>query len=485
MIRRAIILLFALHSPVWAQQPEQDPRLLSLALLRARAELEQADSAYVRMRHLRDRDLISAAEMEARLAERERAVLGVMERWVALNAAEPRLKVISAFKRRAANGETIARVRVRIDASTPPLDVAAIASRQMMDRVVTSAGVAFVSLKDEVGTAGTAIGVPYQHEWRQDPAGGGRDFDFRLLRDVEAVVVSLVSAGRVEERKVWLEADVSGTITVQSHPFSQEADVGSEASYELTLERFGGDDRPVRITVTGLPPSIPHVFTDPETGARIGQLRFAAGQHQRHLRLTLSMPAPDAAALAIDSAYRFRVVASPDGEPRVPGVGALPDDIRQSGTGVAELEVVPRGVGRAELRASNLYHELQEGQAADLAVAVRNIGTRPLDQVRVTVEGPSGWTVVSVPPELRSVAPNTERPVRLRLTPQRGAELGDFEARLRLEGSSGSTRLVVEPTVVRLRLRARTGGLATAALLGGLLILATGSVLLARKLGNR
>lgn len=482
MIRRAILLLVAANLPALAQQHvEQDPRLLSLALLRARAELEQADSAYARTLHLRDRDLISAAELEARLADRERAALGVMERWVALTAAEPRLRVIHAFKRRAASGDIVARITVKVDPPTPPVDVSADRYADLTSVLVPTTGAAFMSLKDEVGSGGTAIGVPYQYRWRQEQQGV-RDVEFRLLRDVDAVVVSLVSAGRREEHKVWLEADVSGAITVHSHPFSQEADVGTEASYELSLERFGGDDRPVRLAVEGLPTSIPHSFVDPESGARIGQLRFADGQRQRRLRLTLSMPAPAAAALVIDSAYRFRVIASTDDERRT---AVAPGGVRTPGAGIAELEVVPRGVGRAELRATNLFHELHEGEIAELAVTVHNTGTRALDQVRVVVEGPSGWNVESAPAELRAVAPSTEHSVRLRLTPRAGAELGDFEARLRLDGSSGSTRFAGEPTIVRLRLRARTGGLATAALLGGLLVLAAAGVGVARKMGTR
>lgn len=485
MIRRAIVLLFAANFPALAQEHvEQDPRQMSLALLRARVELDQADSAYARTLHLRDRNLISAAELEARLADRDRAALSVMERWVALTAAEPRLRVIHASKRRAATGDIVARITAKIDVPTPPVDVSADRFRDLTRGLLPASGAVFMSLKDEVGSGGTAIGVPYQYRWRQEQEGI-RYVEFRLLRDVDAVVVSLVSAGRREEHKVWLEADVSGTITVQPHPFSQEADVGAEASYELSLERFGGDDRPVRLAVEGLPASIPHAFVDPESGARIGQLRFADGQRQRRLRLTLSMPAPSAAALVIDSAYRFMVVASTDDEGRTTEARGLPRGIRSAGAGIAELEVVPRGVGRAELRASNLFHEVQEGEIAEIAVTVHNTGTRALDQVRVMVEGPSGWNVESAPAELRAVAPNTERSVRLRLTPRAGAELGDFEARLRLDGSSGSTRLAGEPTIVRLRLRARTGGLATAAFLGGLLVLAAGGVGIARKIGNR
>ena len=152
MIRRAIVLLVVANLPALAQQHvEQDPRLLSLALLRARAELEQADSAYARTLHLRDRDLISAAELEARLADRERAALSVMERWVALTAAEPRLRVIHAFKRRAASGDIVARITVKVDPLTPPVNVSTDRYADLTSVLVPTTGAAFMSLKYEVG----------------------------------------------------------------------------------------------------------------------------------------------------------------------------------------------------------------------------------------------------------------------------------------------------------------------------------------------
>lgn len=485
---RSAFILLLLAAQAGAQPVEHSPLGSEMSLLRAGSDLELADSAYARARQLFDRRLLSAAELELRRAERERAVLTVLERWSALAAASPRLRVVHAFKARSPAGSSIARIRVGLSAldSIAPWPGTG-SSREMLERL-RSARIdeAFVSLKDEAGAAGTAIGVPYERRIDAGVDGGVFDLEFRLLRDVDAVVISLASGGRLDERKVLLEADASGAITVQPLPFSQEADIGADASYDLTIERFGGGDTPVRLVVEGLPAAVAHTFTDVASGVRLSQLRFGAAEHQRRVRLTLTLPTADAEAIDVDRAYRFRVIAAMHDEGRsAPGDAGAETGPVPAGAGVAELELVPRGVGRAELRVGNLFHEVAAGERALVAVTVRNTGSRVLERARVVAEPPSGWDAVADPAELRDLAPGAELPVNLTITPSDGHELGDYEMRLHVEGASGRARIATEPTVVRVRMQARSGSLAVSALLGALLVVAAATVVGVRRLARR
>jgi hypothetical protein len=491
---RGAALVLVLAGRLSAQPfAETDPRALGLAILRARAELTVAESAYARTRQLFDRSLVSAAELEVREMERERAALSMMERWAAWTAAVPRLHVVSARKARTPRGEVVIRVRIATGGPWPDsLDFGG-APRDVSARLGAGAfSDAYLSIKDEPGIAGTAIGAPYERRLALDAGHSESEHEFRLLRDVEAVVVSLSSGGGLVERKVWLEADVTGAVTIQPMPFAQEADVGGEAAYDLTIERFGGGAAPLRLAVSGLPSSVAYGFTDAETGARIGQLRFAAGEHQRRVRLSLSLPSGDAASMTVDSAYRFLVLAAAD-----QGDGSVADALvdrdgvrdldawRRAGAGAAELELVARGVGRAELRAFNLFHEIGEGSALGLAIVLRNSGSRALDRLRVQSDLPPGWTLETIPDELRDVPPGAERPVRLTIAPVAGADLGDYEARLRVDGSSGGARLMGDPTVLRIRLRARRSSATDVAVLTGLLVTAGIVIGAARRLAKR
>lgn len=481
------ILLMALTftaGSLCAQPVGTDPRTTSVGLLRARTELVQAESAYARIRHLHDRHLVSSAELEASAAERERATLGVVEQWIAASAAMPGVRVVRAFKGRDEHGRIVARVRLRIAGTTERAAIGITLPDHIRAQMRESlAGDLFVSVKDENGAAGTAIGVPYEHRLTGAEHATEANLEFRLLRDVDAVVVAVAWNGRVDERKVWLETDVGGAIGIHPMPFAQEADLGTDAIYELALERFGGNDVPLRLALRGLPPAVAHAFTDAETGARIGQLRFAAGEHQRRLRLTLSLPDANADAITIDSAYRFSVVASVED-------GRLPMPVGRGDDGgapraVAELELVPRGVGRAELRVFNLFHEVDEGTSLELPVAVRNSGTRSIDHARALADVPSGWSVVSAPTELRGVAPGAEQPLRLTIAPAGDAEIGDYELRLTLDGAAGRTHLSTAPAVLRVRIRARRRWLATGTIGVALLVAAGGAVVATRRLGHR
>jgi hypothetical protein len=490
-VRGAAAAFLLLATTVSAQESqESDVRLLELALLRARTELEAADSSYERTRLLSARNLASAAELEARATDRERAVLSVLERWTVLSNRASRLRVLSARKARDVEGAVVVRLRLAVAAILPP-ETSMLALPEDVRLRLRPAGVAeaLVSIKDEPGASGTAIGVPYEQPLplRRESAA----LEFRLLRDVEAIVVSLESGSRREERKVWLEVDETGAVAVRSVPFAQEADLGGEAVYDLTLERFGSSDVPLRLEIHGLPSEIAHGFTDGESGARIGQLRFQSGEHQRRVRLALQLPGGDAGAIALDSAYRFLVVASPasngatHGERSAHTAVMRAESWRRAGAGVAELELVARGVGRAEVRAFNLFHELDEGRPLEIDVPIRNGGSRTLDRARVEADLPAGWSAIAEPAELLDIPPGGELPARLTITPPSSAELGDYEVRLRVDGSAGRRRLTSEPTVLRLRLRARRSGATAAMMLGALLAVGAAAVITTRRIAMR
>jgi hypothetical protein len=75
--------------------------------------------------------------------------------------------------------------------------------------------------------------------------------------------------------------------------------------------------------------------------------------------------------------------------------------------------------------------------------------------------------------------------VRLTIVPPPNAELGDYEARLMLEGSAGRARLAAEPTVLRVRLRALKSSALAIVLSGVLLAAAAGAIAVSRRLARR
>lgn len=467
---------------VQAQHGGAEPRVATLGLLRARSELSQAESAYARLRHLYDRRLVSAAELEASAAARERATLGFVEQWMAVSGSTARARVIRAYKSRDAAGRTVARLRLWIAGTHDPSVASIVASEELRNRLNASVPAELaISVKDEAGPSGAAIGVPYERRVPATAHPREADVEFRLLRDAPSIVIALSAAGWGEERKVWLETDVGGTIAIHPAPYSQEADLGTDAAYDVSIERFGESAAPMLLEVRGLPAGIAHVFTDGESGARIGQLRLPAGEHERRLRLTVTIP-ESGADIQVDSAYRFTIVVTEGG-----GDGT-PNRSIDAATGIAaraELVLVPRGVARAELRVLNLFHEVDEGSPIVVPVVVRNAGTRAIDRIRVHADVPAGWSTGSDPPGRSGIAPGAESSIHLTITPPADAEIGEYEARLTLDGSGGRARLATAPAVLRVRIRARRSWLTTGSLLVLLAAASGGGVVVVRRLGRR
>ena len=314
---------------------------------------------------------------------------------------------------------------------------------------------------------------------------------FRLLQDLDAVTVSVNYASRLDEKVVYLEKDATANVvSIQSTRFSQEADLGSTATYDLDLEQFTDDANAFRLAAVGLPPDVRHEFRDPETGARLSQVRFPVGVSQRDLSLHLSLPQRAGGSLpreALDRPLPFYALvlneedaASLDAwmteNPGADETG-LAAFLGTLDAGRARLELVPRGVGRVEMRAPNLYHEISPGEAVEMEVTLANSGSRTLDTLRLVTETQLGWQGTVEPDLVQTLPVDGERRVRVRFVPPEDVSVGDYQMRLRTESASGDRRVESEETTVRIHVAAATnlwltGGLALLliALVGGIVL---------------
>jgi len=314
----------------------------------------------------------------------------------------------------------------------------------------------FVSLKTDPGANGTTISSPYERRI----ARLGRDEEatvtFTLFRDVAELVVAVSVGDRVEERRVFLDRD-GGTsrFAVQSTQLSQEVDLGAQALFDLRVVRLGAEGA-ARLAIGGLPAGVSAEFRDPESKARLTQIRFPEGEDERKLQLALTLPLRATSSVRPDVPVHFSVLAS--------DATAL-DSLRPIGrtapssaaaAGRVDLELVPRGLPRIELRAQNLYHEVVPGDSVVTEVVVRNSGSRPLDGLRLRADPPAGWRAVFTPATLGALPVDAERPVRLVVRPPADAGVGDYETRVRVESAAAADRrLETEDKLLRLHVADR------------------------------
>jgi hypothetical protein len=418
------------------------------------------------------------------------AQVDYQEALISFMGSEARISVASAVKYQDKAGKKFVRVSLRysskelkqleelnIDAKDIfPLDFL----REIKD--------VYVSLRSE----GKIISNPYEKTMQSLALEQEKQVTFQLLKDVENLDVNIFYSGKDETTSVYLQKGLSANIvTVNSAQFSQEADLESEATFDLSLEKFSGEANVFRLRVVNLPQQISYEFLDTQTQARLSQIKFTEGVTSMELSLRLYLPKNTDEEVLIDQPIEFYCLAL-DGEQssrlnEIQADSSLLEakDIDSLNAGSVKLEIVPRGVGRIEVQAVSLYHEIKVGQGVNMEVRVKNTGTRRLDNIRVFTDLPLNWRSEIQPDLIPSIDQGKEEIVAIDFIPPEGISVGDYEPRIKTECIADNRQVESEDKIVRIHITAKTNVLGISLLVLFLVGLLVGIVVFGIKLTRR
>ena len=358
-------------------------------------------------------------------------------------------------------------------------------SPEMRSGKIYNIFVSLINLENE-----TIIGTPYEIRIPSLELGKSSTVDFGLLRDAESLQVSLNYSGKKDSKNIFLEKDATSSIVdINSTQFSQEVNLGSPATFDLILERFSARDAIYKLLVVNLPRQISYDFIDSETSARLSQVKFTQGVNIKKLALKTYLPDRDDEQVVIDQAITFYALAlslEQYEESGDPGDRKLSEEeIEAVQGGWVKLELIPRGVGRIEVRALSLYHEITVGDSVMMDVTVRNDGTRRLDNIKITTDNPLHWRSLVEPDLIRSLEPEKEQIVHLAFLPPDDVGVGAQEVKIKTEAMADNRSVETEDKTVRIQVRARAEILWTAILIFSLVGLVVGIVVYGIKISRR
>ncbi len=490
MLKKAIALLLVtcITVPLLAQD---DQASLLLDLKRARAAYEIARQKLENDKMLFDNDAISEDEYNRSKnellrteVEYQKLILRVMaqQSYILVEKAikyqnrkgEKRVKVILSSTLEG-NQEYLEQFKEHFDVFTP----------EMRSNRIYNIFVSLVSLTDQ-----TIIGSPYEIRIPSMELGRQASADFGLLKDVESLQVSLNYGGRKDQKNIYLEKDASANIVdIRSMQFSQETNLGSQAIFDLTLERFSASDDVYKLVVLNLPRQISTEFIDMETNARLSQIKFAQGINTKKLQLKTYLPDRDDSQVVIDAPIIFyaMVLTSEQndrlGDPS--GRQFTPEELNAVQGGRVKLELIPRGVGRIEIMAPTLYHEIRTGQQVEMEITVRNTGTRRLDNIRISTDNPLNWKSEIVPDLIPSLEVEKESAVRLTFIPPKDVGVGAQEIKIKTVAIADNRPVQTEDKTVRIQISAKTPLLGSIILILLLIGLVVGIVIFGIRLSRR
>jgi hypothetical protein len=487
----AAILLAAVALAAQTQE-SQSMKLLRLKSAQLSLELKKAD--FDRYLKLKEDGLASEADFAQRQTAYLQAQVDYQQALISFMGSEARISVASAVKYQDRSGKKFVRVGLRyaskelkqlanlkINAEDLfPLDF----MKELKD--------VYVSLLSE----GKVISDPYEKTVASLPIEAEREVTFQLLKDVENLDVSVSYSGKTETTSVYLQKGVSANmVTVNSAQFSQEADLESTATYDLSLEKFSGEANVFKLEAVNLPTQITYEFSDPTTSARLSQIKFSEGITSLKLQLKLFLPKNPDERVVLDKPLEFFVLALDNDQTEklrgletaaaggAGGIGA--DSIETLNAGFVKLELIPRGVPKVEVQAVNLYHEIKVGDTISMDVTIRNTGTRKLNNVRVFCDLPLNWRVEITPDLIGTLDQNKDEVVKIKFLPPDGVSVGDYEPKIRTDALADNRRVESEDKIVRIHISSKANVLGIGALVLLLVGLLVGIVVFGIKLTRR
>jgi hypothetical protein len=490
----ALFLVVSLAPPALGAQAQasESQSMKLLRLKSAQLSLDQRKADFERALKLKEEGLISEAEFSKTQTSYLQAQVDYQQALISFMGSEARIAVASAVKYQDRSGKKFVRVTLRYSSKELkelaklninaedlfPLDF----MKELKD--------VYVSLLSE----SKIISDPYEKTVASLPLESEREVTFQLLKDVENLDVSVSYSGKTELTSVYLQKGVSANmVTVNSAQFSQEADLESTATFDLSLEKFSGEANIFKLEAVNLPHQITYEFSDPQTQARLSQIKFSEGVTSLKLSLKLYLPKNADSDIVIDKPIEFYVLALDSDQS-----AALRDvldgradsqitagDIEKLRAGAARLEIVPRGVPRVEVQALNLYHEIRVGETVEMNVTVRNTGTRKLNNIRVYCDLPLNWRVEIEPDLIPTLEQNKDEVVLIRFIPPQEVSVGDYEPKIRTDSIADNRSVESEDKIVRIHISSKTNVLGITVLILLLVGLLVGIVVFGIKLTRR
>jgi len=468
----------------------QSQTMKLLTLKKAQLQLEKTKGDFDRSLKLMEQGLTSEQEFALVKTAYQQAQVDFQQALINFMGSEARISVASAVKFQDAGGKKFVRVTLRYSSKElKQLDNLNIKAEDLfpIDFMKELKDVS-VSLKSEA----KIVSDPYEKVITALPLETERDVTFQLLKDVENLDVSIFYSGKTETTSVYLQKGVSANIvTINSAQFSQEADLESTATYDLSLEKFSGEANVFKLEVVNLPHAINYEFSDPTTSARLSQIKFTEGVTSMKLQLKLFLPKNPDAQVVIDKPLELYVLTLEAERAQVlqdmlaksPVIG--PKEIDAMRAGSVRLMLVPRGVGKIEVQAVNLYHEIKVGENVEMEVRVKNAGTRKLNNIRVFADLPLNWRAEITPDLIASLEQNKEQVVTIKFQPPADVAVGDYEPKIKTECSADNRKVESEDKIVRVHVAAKTNFIGITLLVLLLVGLLVGIVVFGIKLTRR
>ena len=348
----------------------------------------------------------------------------------------------------------------------------------------------YVSLLDTVDS--TNIVKPYEEKIAVLGYNETVELTFQLQKDVESLKVSMKypEIPEPDTRLIYLQKESAlDVVNVSSLRFSQEGNLGSSVTYDLTLDRLAETENTFQLRVINLLNRLSFEFQDPDTKSRQSQVKFTQEQSKRNLSLIVYLP-EELDASYLDNTLEFYVAVLDETEANELGgvnnrLDLSTEKITSIQGGVERFELIPKGVPEIEVFVQNAFQTIKIGDQVNMIAKLKNIGTRDLVDIRMLVDANTDWKYTVSPEVIGSLKRNEETEIQLTLNPPADITVGEYQAKLNAEVTVDNRKFQARARSITVHVESKSQISAATILVGALILLMIGMVIVTIRISRR
>lgn len=418
-----------------------DERFKILALEKARLRVEKSERDFLNAKSLYDRELISFSEFENFRLQFEYDRINLQQYLLNVIFDLPHISIISALKSQNQQGQVIVDLTLKnTSGSLFSLEEKVLFDEQNYRLSPTTLYNLYVSLQD---SEGNIISQPYEYHLASLELDEYKTINFSLLKDLEALTVSINYGDRVSNKRIYLKrGGEESQISITPNIYAQEVESGQVALYNLTLEFFGEGRQRYRLGVADLPSSFSYEFVNIGTNATVSNIVLSSATPKQTYSLRIMIPEKIAENIILDEALTFSaIVETEDG----------------STAGATTLEIIPTGRTSITLNMNNLYFSYDiKDEIMIKPLSVLNDGMKRITNLSFDIILPSNWEYNLEPERIESLEPNQEVRLSLELRPNQNVIPGIYQVRIRGRGTYVNRTVHTSEREVRIELQSGT-----------------------------
>ena len=348
----------------------------------------------------------------------------------------------------------------------------------------------YVSLLDAVDS--TNIVKPYEEKIAVLGYNETVNLTFQLQKDVDSLKVSMKypELPEPDTRLIYLQKESAlDVVNVSSLRFSQEGNLGSSVTYDITLDRLAETENTFQLRVINLLNRLSFEFQDPDTQSRQSQVKFTQEQSKRNLSLIVYLP-EELDASYLDSTLEFYVAVLDETEANELGgtnnrLDLPAERIASIQGGVERFELIPKGVPEIEVSVQNAFQTIKIDEQVNMTAKLKNIGTRDLVDIRMLVDVNPDWKYTVSPEVIASLGRNEETEIQLTLNPPADITVGEYQAKLSAEVTVDNRKFPARDRSITVQVESKSQMSVTTLLFGALILLMIGIVIVTIRISRR